>query len=283
MGDRLRFTILGSGSSPGVPRINGDWGDCDPQNPKNRRMRCAAMAERISESGITRVVIDTGPDFRAQMLMAGVSHIDAVVYTHPHADHIHGIDDLRTYAIDQRRRMEIFADDFTYRRLTEGFGYCFETPAGSSYPPILNRHAIDHNQPVIVEGKGGPLTLLPLPQIHGEIMSLGFRMGDLAYCPDVSAFPEKTLDRLNNLDVLVIDALQYKPHPSHLSVDEAVERIATLQPKQAFLTHMHVPLDYDAVDRITPANVSPAHDGLVLELPYHDDWHRQSSTYARAI
>jgi phosphoribosyl 1,2-cyclic phosphate phosphodiesterase len=266
--DRLRFTILGCGSSPGTPRPNGDWGNCDPKNPRNRRMRCAAMAERVSGSGVTRVVIDTGPDFRAQMLMASVTHIDAVLYTHPHADHIHGIDDLRTYAIDQRRRLDIFADLPTQARLMEAFGYCFETPAGSSYPPILNRHTIDHDRPVVIEGKGGPLALQPLPQVHGEILSLGFLIGSMAYCPDVSAFPEETFAQLGGLDVLIIDALQYKTHPSHLSLAEALECIDRLKPGRAYLTHMHVPLDYDTVDRETPDHVSPAYDGLTIELPY---------------
>ena len=268
MGDLLRFTVLGCGSSPGAPRINGDWGNCDPANPRNRRTRCAAMVERISAQGVTRVVIDTGPDFRAQMLASAVTHIDAVVYTHPHADHIHGIDDLRTYAIDQRRRMDVYADLQTQQRLMDAFGYCFETPPGSSYPPILTRHTIDHDKPVVMEGKGGPLALRPLVQVHGEIMSLGFRIGGLAYCPDVSAFPEAALAQLAGLDVLIIDALQYLTHPSHLSLDEALQCIAALKPKRAYLTHMHVPLDYDTVEAETPAHVSPAHDGLVIEMPY---------------
>lgn len=270
MADTLRFTILGCGSSPGTPRVTGDWGNCDPENPRNRRMRCAAMAERVSEHGVTRVVIDTGPDFRAQMLMAGVGGIDAVVYTHAHADHIHGIDDLRSFVLDQRRRMEVHADEATQRRLREAFGYCFETPPGSSYPPILTARRIDHDRPVVVEGKGGPLALIPLPQVHGEIHSLGFRIGALAYCPDVSAFPEATLALLGGLDVLIIDALQYRTHPSHLSLAEALDCIERLQPRLAYLTHMHVPLDYATVEAETPSHVHPAHDGLVIELPYAD-------------
>ena len=226
------------------------------------------MVERVSPNGTTRVVIDTGPDFRAQMLMAGVAHIDGVVYTHPHADHIHGIDDLRTYAIDQRRRMDVYADLHTQTRLMEAFGYCFETPPGSSYPPILTRHTIDHDKPVIIEGKGGPLTLRPLVQIHGESLSLGFRIGDLAYCPDVSAFPDTTFAQLGGLDVLIIDALQYDTHPSHLSLDEALQCIEMLKPRHSYLTHMHVPLDYDMVDSKTPSHVSPAYDGLAIDLPY---------------
>lgn len=269
MQDRLRLTILGCGSSPGVPRITGDWGNCDPSNPKNRRMRCAAMAERISANGgVTRVVIDTGPDFRDQMLMADVKSIDGVIYTHPHADHIHGIDDLRSFVLAQRRLIDIHADRPTLARLREGFGYCFETPPGSSYPPILKAHMIRHDIPVIIEGEGGPLTFEPLPQIHGDIISLGFRIGALAYCPDVSAFPEETAARLRGLSVLVIDALQYNTHPSHFSLGEALDWIKQLAPERAVLTHMHVPLDYATVLAETPENVEPAFDGMTIEIPY---------------
>lgn len=267
MADRLRFTILGCGSSPGVPRINGDWGACDPANPRNVRLRCAAMVERIStEGGITRVVIDTGPDFRAQMIAAQVSRIDAVVYTHPHADHIHGVDDLRGYALVQRRRIDVYADRGTMERLVQAFGYCFSTPPGSNYPPILEPHLFGHDEVVVIEGEGGPLAFTPLPQVHGDILSVGFRIGPMAYCPDVSAYPERTVERLAGLDLLVIDALQYQRHPSHFSLAEALEWIEALKPARAVLTHMHTPLDYDTVMRETPAHVEPAYDGMVFEL-----------------
>ena len=268
MSDRLRLTILGCGSSPGTPRITGDWGNCDPANPRNRRTRCAAMAERIRPDGATtRVVIDTGPDFREQMLMAGVTSLDAALYTHPHADHIHGIDDLRGYVLEQRRLMDIYGDRPTLTRLEEAFGYCFKTPVGSSYPPILAARPFEHDKPLTIEGEGGPLTFEPLPQIHGDIISLGFRIGRMAYCPDVSHFPPSTAERLMGLDVLVIDALQYKRHPSHLSLDEALEWIARFAPRQAYLTHMHVPLDYETVRAETPDNVEPGFDGMRIELP----------------
>lgn len=267
MADLLRLTILGCGSSPGTPRITGDWGNCDPANPKNRRMRSAAMVERVSPGGTTRVVIDTGPDFRDQMLMADVKRIDAVVYTHPHADHIHGIDDLRGFVLEQQQLMDIYADQPTLERLHEAFGYCFRTPIGSSYPPILRAHEIEHSNPLTIEGEGGALTFVPLPQIHGDIISLGFRIGPLAYCSDVSHFPPATAELMQDLDVLVIDALQYRPHPSHLSLDEALDWIAKLQPKKAVLTHMHVPLDYAAVTAETPDHVEPAWDGMIIEIP----------------
>jgi phosphoribosyl 1,2-cyclic phosphate phosphodiesterase len=266
--DILRLTILGCGSSPGVPRITGDWGNCDPANPRNRRRRAAAMVERISDTGVTTVVIDTGPDFREQMIDAKVRRIDAVLYTHPHADHIHGIDDLRGFVLAQRRLMDIHADKPTLARLHEAFGYCFETPPGSSYPPILKAHTIAHDANVIIEGEGGPLAFEPLPQIHGDIVSLGFRVAGMAYCPDVSDFPSETAEALKELDVLVIDALQYKRHPSHFSLPEALEWVERLRPKQAILTHMHIPLDYETTRNETPDHVEPAYDGMTVELAY---------------
>lgn len=268
MGARLRFTLLGCGSSPGTPRITGDWGRCDPANPMNRRMRAAALAERVAEDGgVTRVVIDTGPDFREQMLMANVGRLDAAVYTHAHADHIHGIDDLRGYVLEQRKMMPVHADRPTLSRLKEAFGYCFEQPPGSSYPPILEAEIIDHGSPVVVAGEGGPLVMEPLPQIHGDIISLGFRIGGLAYCPDVSDLPPPTIEKLQGLDVLVIDALQYRPHPSHFSLSEALAWIERLSPARAVLTHMHIPLDYATVMAETPDHVVPGYDGMVIELP----------------
>lgn len=268
MTDRLRFTITGCGSSPGTPRITGDWGACDPNDPRNRRRRCAALVERIAaDGGVTRVAIDTGPDFREQMIDAGVSALDAAVYTHPHADHIHGIDDLRGFVLNQKRLIDIYADAPTIERLQEAFSYCFKTPPGSSYPPIVTANAISHEEPFTIEGEGGPLTFTPLPQVHGDILSLGYRVGDLAYCPDVSDFPAKTMPLLSGLNTLIIDALQHRSHPSHFSLEEALGWIARLEPERAVLTHMHIPLDYETVLRETPDNVVPAYDGMAIEIP----------------
>lgn len=264
----LRFTLLGCGSSPGVPRINGDWGKCDPQNPKNRRRRASLLVERFDDAGhSTTVVIDTGPDFRAQMIDAGAHSLDAAVYTHPHADHIHGIDDLRTYVVENRRLMDVYANRLTRNRLFEAFGYCFETPAGSSYPPILSMHDIAPETPFSISGAGGAIRFEPFSQVHGDIESLGFRIGSVVYCTDVSAFPEQSLKYLGGADVLIIDALQYRPHPSHFSLGEALEWIEKLAPTRAILTHMHVPLDYETVLRETPDNVEPGYDGLRFEIP----------------
>jgi len=262
-----RFTILGCASSPGVPRINGDWGACDPKNPKNRRTRASFMVQQTGpDGGTTTVVVDTGPDFREQMIAARVNHIDAVIYSHAHADHLHGIDDLRGYFVTQHHRIPIHAEPETMRRIQLGFGYCLETPPGSNYPPIVLPVLIeDFERPIVVAGAGGPITFMPLPQVHGDILSLGLRIGNVAYCCDVSDFPETTVAKLAGLDMLVIDALQYRFHPSHLSLEQSLDWIAQLTPKRAVLTHMHVPLDYDTVMAETPEHVEPGYDQMVFE------------------
>jgi phosphoribosyl 1,2-cyclic phosphate phosphodiesterase len=265
---KRRFTVLGCASSPGVPRINGDWGACDPDNPKNRRSRAAFMVEQFApDGGKTTVVVDTGPDFRHQMISAGVDHIDAVIYTHAHADHLHGIDDLRVYWALQRQRIPIYADQATLDRIRDGFAYCLKTPVGSNYPAIIEANIIDPKAGTfVIAGEGGPIDFTPHLQHHGDIFSLGFRMGDVAYCTDVSRFPTQSLAQLQGLDVLIIDALQYQPHPSHLSLSQALECINTLLPKRAVLTHMHTPLDYDTVMRETPDHVEPAYDQMRFEV-----------------
>lgn len=270
MRDILRFTVLGCGASPGVPRIGGDWGACDPNNPRNRRRRCSLLVQRIAAAGVTQVLVDTSPDLREQALAAGIAEIDGVLFTHPHADHIHGIDDLRGFFLNMRRRVDIHADAPTMARLEEGFGYCFHTPAGSEYPPILNSHPIEAGRPVVIEGKGGPVGAMPLDMIHGRITSLAFRIGGLAYSPDVSDLDDEAEYRLQDLDVWIVNALRATPHPSHLSVDQTLAWIERLRPRRAILTHMHVDLDYEALRTRLPPNVEPAFDGMVIELPAAD-------------
>ncbi|WP_102830238.1 MBL fold metallo-hydrolase [Bartonella bovis] len=261
-----RFTILGCGSSPGVPRPNGYWGACDPNNPKNKRYRTSLLVERIDKSGKkTTVVIDTGSDFRSQMIESHVNHLDAAVYTHSHADHVHGIDDLRSYALAQKSLIDIYADSFTLEYLNTAFGYCFQTPQGSRYPPILKAHLINENSKFTIQGQGGEITFNTHLQFHGAIYSLGFRIGNVAYCTDVNQFPEKAFQNLTNLDVLIIDSLQFKPHSSHFSVDQALHWIEYLKPKRAILTHMDNSLDYNDVLNYVPLNVEPAYQGLTFE------------------
>lgn len=267
-GFRRRFTILGCGSSPGVPRINGDWGACNPDNPKNQRTRAAFMVEQFSpDGGVTTVVIDTGPDLRAQLIAAKVAHIDAVLYTHAHADHLHGIDDLRGYFISSRVRIPVYADPVTMQRIRDGFPYCLETPPGSNYPPIVEPHLIDDlDAEIAINGAGGTISFKPHLQQHGDTHSLGFRIGDVAYCTDVSDFPAQAIANLSGLDMLIIDTLQYRFHPSHLSMEQSMGWIERLAPKRAILTHMHTPLDYDIVMGETPDHVEPGYDQMRFEI-----------------
>ncbi len=262
----LRFTVLGCGSSPGVPRPNGDWGACDPKDPKNRRRRSALLIQRISQNGVTTVVVDTGPDFREQMIDATVTNIDGVVYTHAHADHIHGIDDLRSFVLATKTRAQVYADQRTLDHLTSSFNYIFQQQKGSDYLPIVDAHLIETGREFHITGKGGSITLTPFGIQHGPLRIKGFRIGGLAYCTDVSGFPDKTLPLVTNAEVLIIGALQYIPHPSHLSLSQALDWINRLKPKRAILTHMHIPLDYQTVLAETPPHVEPGYDGMVIEF-----------------
>lgn len=260
---RLVFTVLGSGASPGVPRITGDWGLCDPSEPRNRRTRCAALVERFADGAApTRVVIDTGPDFHRQMIAAGPGHLDGVVYTHSHADHVHGIDELRQYAIDARRLIDIYCDDATFARLESAFGYCFHGGEIGSYPPILRRHKILAGMPFSIAGPGGPIEVLPFRQIHGEIDSLGLRIGGIAYSSDFKDAPPESLDALAGLDLWILDALRRAPHPSHTSVEEAVAWVERVKPRRAVFTHMTNQLDYQTLRASLPAGIEPGYDGM---------------------
>jgi phosphoribosyl 1,2-cyclic phosphate phosphodiesterase len=261
----LRFTILGCGSSGGVPRLGGDWGACDPTNPKNRRRRCSLLVEQDGPDGTTRVLIDTSPDMREQLLDAGVGTLDAVVYTHSHADHMHGIDDLRQIVFNMRARVSVWADGPTQEALLSRFGYAFTQPAGSPYPPILDLHTIDG--PVHITGAGGEVTLTPFRAEHGAMDALGFRIGPLAYLPDVVAIPAESWQHLVGLDCWVLDALRRKPHPTHVHLAMSLEWIAQAGPARAVLTNMHVDLDYAELMAELPANIEPAYDGLVIAYP----------------
>jgi len=259
----LRFTILGCGSSGGVPRLGGDWGDCDPDEPRNRRTRCSMLVEREGADGTTRVLIDASPDMRQQLLDAGVGLLDAVVFTHQHADHTHGLDDLRMIVFNRRARLPVWADGPTQDALLGRFGYAFVQPPGSAYPPILDLNTIDG--PVTVEGSGGTVTLHPFEVRHGSIDSLGFRMHDLAYLPDVSEMTPDAWQAVTGIDCWVVDALRRRPHPTHAHLERTLEWIARARPRRAVLTNMHVDLDYATVAAETPEHVTPAHDGMVIE------------------
>jgi phosphoribosyl 1,2-cyclic phosphate phosphodiesterase len=264
---RLRFTILGCGSSGGVPRLGAegapDWGDCDPANPKNRRRRCSMLVERINAAGITRVLIDTSPDMREQLLDAGVGMLDGVVYTHSHADHMHGIDDLRQIVFNLRHRLPVWADMPTQVALMARFGYAFSQSEGSAYPAILDLHPI--TGPFKVKGAGGTIAFTPFPVEHGEMDALGFRIGPLAYLPDVIEIPAQSWPHLAGLDVWVLDALRRKPHPTHAHLALSLDWIARAKPARAVLTNMHLDLDHAVLLAELPAGVTPAHDGMVIE------------------
>ncbi len=261
----LTATILGCGSSAGVPRIEQGWGACDPTNPRNRRRRCALLIERAGEAGVTTVLIDVGPDIREQLLGADVRHLDGVLITHPHADHTHGIDDLRPLYHTRHARIDMHMDEPTALRVWEAFSYVFETPEGSSYPPMANDLRLSAGSPCKIEGRGGAIETTPFDLDHGEINALGFRIGKLAYTPDVKRIPEASRPLLEGLDVWIVDALRYRPHPSHFSLEEALAEIEAMRPKRAILTNMHVDLDYETLRSRLPEHIVPAYDGMRIE------------------
>ena len=263
MSARLRFHILGCGSSGGVPRIGGHWGECDPANPKNRRRRCSMLVERETDQGVTRVLIDTSPDMRDQLIDAGVGALDGVIYTHSHADHVHGVDDLRMVVFNMRERVNVWADQTTCDALLDRFGYVFIQPEGSSYPPILNLNLL--NGPVRITGLGGEITFTPFEVKHGRIDALGFRIKDLVYLPDVSAMNNAAWDVLSGAKCWVLDALRREPHPTHSHLEQSLEWIEKSGVPNAVLTNMHIDLDYETVLAETPDHITPAYDGMIIE------------------
>lgn len=261
-----RLTILGCGSSGGVPRVGGDWGKCDPNEQKNRRRRCSVLVTRQGPGGATQLLIDTSPDMRDQMLSANVQHLDGVWYTHEHADHTHGIDELRGYFLRQGKRIPVWADGATASMLRTRFGYCFVQQPGSDYPPILEMHTMSRDEHMLLHGAGGSISAQAFPLQHGNIVALGFRIGKVAYTPDVNGIPDSSLPFLENLDTWVVDALRRTRHPSHFSLPETLEWIARLKPRQAVITNLHVDLDYATLTKELPPHVVPAFDGMTIPI-----------------
>jgi phosphoribosyl 1,2-cyclic phosphate phosphodiesterase len=254
----MRVTILGCGTSGGVPRVGGDWGACDPKEPRNRRRRCSILVEQ----GATTVLIDTSPDLRDQMLDAEVKKLDAVIWTHDHADQCHGIDDLRAFWLhSQGKPVDGWTNQRTLDVLLKRFGYCFVQPAGSMYPAIIRPHVLDG--PLAV----GPIEFVPFEQDHGfGVVSLGFRFGPIGYSNDVVNLSDAAFTALEGVEVWIVDAMRYKPHPTHTHVERTLEWIARLKPKRAVLTNMHIDLDYQTLKRELPAGIEPAYDGMVIEV-----------------
>ena len=263
----LSITILGCGSSGGVPRPAAGWGECDPNEPKNRRRRCSILVQRRSGTAKTNVIVDTSPDLREQLLSADLKHIDSVLFTHDHADHTHGIDDVRAVVIEMRRILPVYSDARTAKILRDRFGYCFESPPGSDYPPIVRDFRLVEGYETEIEGAGGSIRAVPFEVQHGDIMALGLQFGRVAYTPDVNDVPSKSLKYLENLDIWIIDALRRRTHPTHFNLAESLEWIARMKPKRAILTNMHNDLDYATLCKELPENVVPAYDGMVIEIP----------------
>ena len=261
----FRLTILGCGSSAGVPRVGQGWGACDLSNPKNRRRRCSALVERFGERGATTVLIDTSPDLREQLIDAGVKRVDGILMTHPHADHTHGIDDLRPLYQQAGHRIDVYMDEPTSLIVRRAFSYVFETPDGSSYPAIATELRLSAGRMCRIEGAGGAIEAMPFDLDHGDIGALGFRFGSLAYTPDVKRIPAASRPFLEGLDMWIIDALRYRPHPSHFSLDDALASIEAMRPRRAILTNLHTDLDYETLRARLPAHVTPAYDGMRVE------------------
>lgn len=266
--ERIVATIMGCGSSGGVPRIGGNWGVCDPTNPRNRRRRCSLLIEGFiaGAEAPTRIIIDTGCDLREQLLDAGVDRTDAVLYTHEHADHTHGIDDLRVLALNTRKRVDVYFSHEAANRIVPSFAYCFTAPPGSGYPPILNQNIIEADQELTIRGPGGDITVRSFEQTHGDIFSLGFRVRGFAYSCDLSGIPPRSEAAVSGLDVWILDALRPTPHPSHLSFPEALEAVARFAPRNAVLTNLHIDMDYETVERTTPDHVHAAYDGMQIDV-----------------
>ncbi|GJL96952.1 MAG: phosphoribosyl 1,2-cyclic phosphodiesterase [Hyphobacterium sp.] len=267
-----QVTILGSGSSGGVPRPDGDWGACDPKNPKNRRRRCSLLVEyadtraMFDRGDVTVAVVDTSPDFREQMLSAGVKRIDAVIYTHDHADQTHGIDDLRPYVLRARKRMPVWMIASTRESLTSRFAYIFNSRQGSAYPSIMDAHDVPTNGDLFhVEGSGGEMPVQAMELEHGGIIAAGYRFGPFAYSPDVSAVPDSAFSVLRDVPVWIVDALRETPHPTHASVSDALSWLKRADAGRGVLTNLHVDLDYVSLGKKLPEGVEPAFDGMVLE------------------
>ena len=265
----LEVTVLGCGSSGGVPRANGAWGACDPANPKNRRTRCSLLVRRKDNGGPegwTTALVDTSPDLVRQTSDAGARRLDAVLLTHDHADQSHGIDDIRAVANTQKMRIPVYMDAATTSTMLSRFGYVFKGEGG--YPAIADPQPLpDFGAPWTIDGPSGPIPVATFDQDHGSMRSVGYRFGGVAYSSDVADLPDASFDALSDLDVWIVDALRETPHPTHAHLDRTLEWIARVRPRRAILTNMHIDLDYEALRARLPDGVEPAYDGMRFDIP----------------
>jgi phosphoribosyl 1,2-cyclic phosphate phosphodiesterase len=268
MSGTLEVTILGCGSSGGVPRADGDWGVCDPTDARNFRTRCALLVKRLGDEGETTVLVDASPELRLQTAKAGVKRVDAVLLTHDHADQVHGLDDVRAFYLRQQARIPCWMDEATSVSLQRRFGYMFEGELG--YPAICDRLVIPpHGERWAVDGPSGPIPVVTFDQDHGAIRSVGYRFGGVAYSPDVVGLDEAAFAALADLDVWIVDALRHRPHPTHAHLELTLSWIERVKPRRAILTNMHIDLDFEALRAALPAGVEPAYDGLTFQ---HEVW-----------
>jgi len=255
----MRVTILGCGGSSGVPLIGNVWGQADPANPRNRRRRPSILVENAS----TSILVDTGPDLREQLVDRGSQHLDAVLYTHAHADHAHGIDDLRAINWLTGKPLDVHADADALAILTHRFDYCF-----APLPPGGNIYARPALTPCIINGpfRVGSIDVIPFAQDHGFSNSLGFRFGRIAYSTDVVRLSDEAFEVLEGVETWVVDCVRLEPpHPVHAHWEITRGWIERLRPKRAILTHMNHMMDYDTLCRLLPDGVEPAYDGMVIE------------------
>lgn len=254
----MKVTILGCGGSGGVPLIGDYWGECNPKNPKNRRLRVSILVEE----GDTTILVDTSPDLRQQALNVGLKRCHGVLFTHAHADHLNGIDDLRPMNRLMNGLIDVYGTPQTIREIRDRFGYVFEPirPGFGFYKPVLVAHEV--TGPFLVRG----VHVVPFEQDHGFTMTTGFRIGNIAYSTDVVELPEASFAALENLDLWIVDCLRFQPHETHAHFDKALSWIARVKPKRAVLTHMNHTADYDALAARCPPGVEPGYDGLVIEI-----------------
>ena len=253
---KFRFTILGCGSSMGVPNASSNWGNCNPKEKKNYRTRCSAL---ISFKNIN-TLIDTSPDLRFQLINNKIKNLKRVIYTHMHADQTHGINDLRPFFLKYKKKIDIFADSSTSKYLIKTFKYCFV--GGAGYPPIAKLNKLKkmmkftNNENLIIK-------TVPVP--HGSINCMSFVINNkLAYASDLNDIYKKDLKHFKNLKFLIIDCLRFTKHPSHLNFDQCIKLIEILKPEKSILTNLHGEIDYNYIKKITPKNVIPAYDGMTF-------------------